>query len=120
MANLSKMDFEAAEERGQRLADIVPHALTIRFDRKSERLIIDLTNGSTFAVPARMLQGLEHATPDQIEDFEISGDGYGLHWNALDADFTVHGLLVGGFGTKAHMALLKEQGAFKTSHNRAA
>lgn len=35
---------------------------------------------------------------------EILGAGYGLHWETLDADFTVGGLLAGVFGTKAYMA----------------
>lgn len=32
------------------------------------------------------------------------GAGHGLHWEALDADFTVPGLLMGLFGTRAWMA----------------
>ena len=31
---------------------------------------------------------------------------YGLHWEKLDADFTVPGLLAGIFGTKRYMAQL--------------
>jgi hypothetical protein len=37
---------------------------------------------------------------------EILGNGYGLHWEALDADISVPGLLAGIFGTKAYMARL--------------
>lgn len=120
MVKLTDSEFEAAIEQGTYVYETVPHASSVRFDRKSERLIIDLTNNCTFAVPARLLQGLEQATHLQIEAFELSCNGYGLHWEALDADFTIHGLLVGGFGTKDHMARLKEQGIFKTSQNRAA
>lgn len=32
------------------------------------------------------------------------GTGYGLHWDALDTDLSVPGLLVGLFGTKSFMA----------------
>lgn len=120
MVKLSDKKFEAAEALGHRVYEAVPHAATVRYDRKKERLIIDLTNNCTFAVPARFLQGLEEASNEQIEAFEMSGDGYGLHWDGLDADFTVHGLLIGSFGTKAHMARLKAQGAFKAQQNRAA
>lgn len=32
------------------------------------------------------------------------GEGYGLHWESLDVDFTVPGLLAGMFGTQSWMA----------------
>ena len=35
---------------------------------------------------------------------EVRGAGHGLHWEALDADFTVPGLIMGLFGTRAWMA----------------
>ncbi len=34
----------------------------------------------------------------------MPGTGYGLHWEALDADLSVPGLLAGRFGTQAFMA----------------
>jgi Protein of unknown function (DUF2442) len=120
MVKLSDPEFEAAEVLGKRVYEMVPHATAVRYDRKKERLIIDLTNTCTFAVPARLLQGLEEASDEQIEAFEMSGDGYGLHWDSLDADFTVQGLLIGSFGTKAHMTRLKAQGAFNAQQDRAA
>ncbi len=110
MAKLDQKAFDKATLAGQRLSETEPHAKSARFDRKSGRLILELTNECTFAVPARFLQGLENATPSQIEAFEISGNGYGLHWHELDADLSVGGLLAGIFGTKAHMARLTEQG----------
>ena len=49
---------------------------------------------------------METATDDQLAAVEILGNGYGLHWEALDADISVPGLLAGIFGTKAYMARL--------------
>jgi Protein of unknown function (DUF2442) len=108
MADVSVEEFEAATERGKRLFETEPHARTARYDRKTGRLILELTNECTFAVPARLLQGLEQASPGEIEAFELSGSGYGIHWDALDADFSIAGLLAGSFGTKAHMAHLQQ------------
>ena len=62
------------------------------------------TNGCTFAFPPRLAQGLEDATADQLAEVEILGAGYGLHWEALDADLSLPGLLAGLLGTKAYMA----------------
>jgi hypothetical protein len=39
-----------------------------------------------------------------LADVEIAGAGHALHWPQLDADFTVPGLLMGVFGTRAWMA----------------
>lgn len=65
---------------------------------------MDLTNGCTFAFPPRLAQGLEAASEDELETVEILGAGYGLHWEVLDVDLSVPGLLTGLFGTKAYMA----------------
>lgn len=81
-----------------------PRAASARYDSRSARVIVDLTNGCTFAFPPRMVQGLEDATDDQLTAIEILGAGYGLHWEALDVDLSIPGLLAGIFGTKTFMA----------------
>jgi hypothetical protein len=104
MAELTDVEIDAALARGKALRATEPRAQKARYDRAKGRLVLDLTNGCTFAFPARMAQGLEEATDDQLAAVEILGNGYGLHWEALDADFSVPGLLAGIFGTKAYMA----------------
>ena len=99
-------DLQAAAERGRMLWETEPRAQSARYDRKSHRIVVELTNGSTFAFPARLAQGLEQATDDALAAVEVLGEGYGLHWEKLDADFTVPGLLAGIFGTKRYMAQL--------------
>lgn len=104
MAELTDAEIDAALERG-RLAELSePRAETVRYDRRNSRIIVDLTNGCTFAFPPRLAQGLEAASDDELDAVEILGAGYGLHWEALDVDLSVPGLLAGLFGTKAHMA----------------
>ena len=104
MANLTDAEIEAAMERGRIAQQTEPRAASARYDRKRGRVIVDLTNGCTFAFPPRMAQGLESATDDELAAIEILGAGYGLHWEALDTDLSVPGLLAGLFGTKAYMA----------------
>ena len=106
MDDASDTDLEAAAERGRQLWESEPRATSARYDRKSGRVVVELTNGSTFAFPARLAQGLKDATDDDLAKVEILGEGYGLHWEKLDADFTVPGLLAGIFGTKRYMAQL--------------
>ena len=66
-------------------------------------MIVDLENGCTFAFPPRLAQGLEAASDDQLAAVEILGRGYGLHWEELDVDLSLPGLMAGLFGTKAWM-----------------
>ena len=98
MAELTDENYAAATERGNWLFVEEPHALSARYDRTTQRMVVELTNGSTFAFPPRAVRGLERATPAQLDSVELSGGGYGLHWEALDADYTVSGLLAGRFG----------------------
>ncbi len=106
MAELTNADIDAALARGKIARATEPRAAKARYDRNLGRMIVALTNGCTFTFPPRLAQGLETATDDQLAAVEILGPGYGLHWEALDADISVPGLLAGIFGTKAHMARL--------------
>ena len=104
MVDLTDADIDAALERGSIAQQTEPRAIAARYDAKNGRVIVDLTNGCTFAFPSRIVQGLETATDEELSAVEILGAGYSLHWEALDTDFTVGGLLAGVFGTKAYMA----------------
>lgn len=99
----SDPQVEAAETRGRALLDREPRALAARYDAKSERIVLELSNGATFAFPPRLAQGLDGATARQLAEVEISGAGFGLHWESLDTDLSILGLLTGSFGTKAWM-----------------
>lgn len=104
MAELTDAQIAAAEELGRTIRAGMPHAASARYDLKSERMIVDLDNGSTFAFPPRLVQGLEAATSEELEEVELLGEGFGLRWERLDVDFTVGGLLNGVFGTARWMA----------------
>ncbi|MGN1289619.1 MAG: DUF2442 domain-containing protein [Bradyrhizobium sp.] len=104
MANLTDAAIDAALERGRSAHTNEPRAATARYDRLSGRVIVDLENGCTFAFPPRLAQGLEAASDNQLAAVEVLGRGYGLHWEDLDVDLSLPGLMAGIFGTKAWMA----------------
>jgi hypothetical protein len=56
-------------------------------------LILKLNDGSRFLIPREDIEGLQDATPEQIAQVEILGNGTGLHWEALDFDLYVPNLL---------------------------
>ena len=98
------LDIDDALARGRNTRASEPRALSARFDARNGRMIVELTNGCTFAFPPRLVQGLEDAGDSDLSAVEILGAGYGLHWEPLDVDISVPGLLAGIFGTKSHMA----------------
>jgi hypothetical protein len=104
MVELTDAQIDAALERGKVARLHEPRGTAARYDRLLDRIIVELTNGCTFAFPPRLVQGLENATEDQLAQVELLGAGSGLHWEALDADLSIPDLLVGLFGTKAFMA----------------
>ena len=104
MVELTKAQYDAAVERGRIAAETQPRAASARYDRKLDRIVIELTNGCTFEFPPKIAEALETMTADELSGVQVLGDGYGLHWDAQDTDFTVPGLVSGIFGTKAWIA----------------
>ena len=87
-----------------------PRAARAHYHSKSRRLVIELTNGVTLAVPPALLDGLHRADARKLAAIEITPDGYGLHWPLLDADFSVMGLVAGTFGSRLWMRELAALG----------
>jgi hypothetical protein len=63
----------------------------VRFD--DDTLWVSLSDGRTIAAPLTWFPRLLDATPAQREKFELSNTG--LHWENLDEDISVAGLLAG-------------------------
>lgn len=117
MAELTDAQIDAALERGRTARLHEPRAAAARYDRRSGRVVVELSNGCTFAFPPHLAQGLEAATEEQLAQVEVLRAGSGLHWQALDADLSIPGLLAGLFGTKAYLA---QQAGRATSPAKAA
>lgn len=117
----SDEQIEAANARGRAMIESGdPRAASARYDAESGRVLVDLTNGCTFAFPARRVQGLEDATDAEIAEVEILGAGFGLHWETRDVDIRIIGLMNGIFGTKAYMSELARRAGSVTSPAKAA
>ena len=70
-----------------------PLAKKATFD--SINIWVELADGRKLGVPLAYFPRLLHATPTQLENYEISGGGTGLHWEELDEDILVKGLMMG-------------------------
>jgi len=114
-------EFEKATERAQGRQDSLPRAIRVHYDRTGRKLVVDLSSKLTLSFSPYDAQGLEQATPWQLEEVEISPSGFGIHFPRLDADLYVPGLLEGFLGSKKWMASrLGQLGGQSRSHAKKA
>jgi Protein of unknown function (DUF2442) len=66
-------------------------ATSVRFDE--DTMWVELTDGRTLGVPLAWFPRLLQATPAQRKQIELSR--VGLHWEELDEDISIAGLLAG-------------------------
>jgi hypothetical protein len=92
-----------------------PCAKAVKYNIKRDLIEIYLTNGSIFSFPPHLAQGLGEATPEQLNNVWIDAAGLSIHWDSLDADFSVLGLIQGVFGSKSWMAELGRKGGQSSS-----
>jgi hypothetical protein len=68
-------------------------AKSLRFDANT--MWVELLDGRVLGIPLAWFPRLLHASAEQRQHYEISGGGAGLHWEELDEDISVAGLLAG-------------------------
>lgn len=68
-------------------------AKALRFDE--DTMWVDLTDGRTLGIPLAWFPILLEASPEQRLRYRIGASGNGLHWEELDEDISVEGLLAG-------------------------
>jgi Protein of unknown function (DUF2442) len=66
-------------------------AKELRFD--DHTMWVELSDGRTLGIPLAWFPRLLNATPEQRAAYEIGQ--YGLHWEAIDEDISIEGLLAG-------------------------
>ena len=70
-----------------------------------EALTVELEDARTVSVPLVWYPRLSYATPEERNNWEIIGRGYGIHWPDLDEDISVKGLLIGNTSGESQKSL---------------
>jgi hypothetical protein len=60
-----------------------------------DTITANLIDGRTISVPLVWSWRLSEATPEQRANYEIVGDGEGVHWPDIDEDISAEGMLYG-------------------------
>ncbi|CAN7357220.1 DUF2442 domain-containing protein [Rhizobium sp. LjRoot258] len=104
----SNEDLGYAKERWSAERAVRPISESVRYDADSGKVIIEFMNGSAFMVPVGALQGLEGGSEDDLAEVELLGET-GLHWERLDVDHSIAGLMSGIFGNADQIGAGKKQ-----------
>lgn len=84
--------YRAATKLSEQLDKTEPRAVHAEYDAAKGVVMVQLRSGCWFGFPPEMEPSLRGATAEQLAAVEVVF-GYGLHWEELDADITVPGLI---------------------------
>jgi hypothetical protein len=71
----------------------LPTALDISVTR--DTLTVELSDGRTISIPLEWFPRLVHATIEERNNWRLIGKGRGIHWEDIDEDISIEGLLAG-------------------------
>ena len=71
----------------------VPYAEDVTVTQ--EALNVDLSDGRTISVPVAWFPRLLYPTQKERDNWRLIGRGHGIHWEEIDEDISVEGLLAG-------------------------
>jgi hypothetical protein len=71
----------------------IPDAIDVKVT--DDTLSVELSDGRTISVPLDWYPRLTHATEAERNNWRIIGRGHGIHWEDIDEDISVEGLLAG-------------------------
>ena len=96
-SGIGEIEFDRQNEqaiRAAREADRVePRATAVTYDRDQALVLVHLRSGFTFGFPPERIPGLERVSNRQLSNVRISPSGDGLHWDDVDVDASLTGLI---------------------------
>ncbi len=86
-------EAEKWEAEEAKLPNVERVARSARYDTRKRALVLVLATGAELSIPIASIPKLAKATAAELSEVELEPDGTGLHWETLDADFHVVGLV---------------------------
>ncbi len=69
----------------------IPHATDVHVT--DDNLTVDLSDGRSISVPVSWFPRLIQATESERKNWRLIGKGHGIHWEDIDEDISIEGLL---------------------------
>lgn len=73
-------------EKGLRIRQIMS-------DKNLNTMVILLNNGHALKIPINHFKSLKNATQVDLDKWELIGNGIGIHWQSIDEDLSLKGLI---------------------------
>jgi hypothetical protein len=67
----------------------------VRAEVTADTLVVDLADGRSVSVPLGWYPRLLEASPEEKSQLHLIGEGEGIHWDLLDEDISVEGIVAG-------------------------
>ncbi len=107
IGRMSDNELEAqiaqAIEAGEIANQTEPRASRVCYDEVQDAIVIYLKNDLFLGIPRRLLQGLDRATTEELQDFWLTSNGDAVHWDRLNVSFGITGLVNEVYGTQNWM-----------------
>jgi hypothetical protein len=71
----------------------VPEALNVSLT--DDTLSVDLNDGRSISVPIAWFPRLLHSNEQERNNWRLIGRGQGIHWEDIDEDISIEGLIAG-------------------------
>ncbi|MBA7526953.1 hypothetical protein ES705_19124 [subsurface metagenome] len=71
----------------------IPNAQSVTVT--DDTLSVDLSDGRSISVPLAWFPRLLYATPRERDNWRLIGNGHGIHWEDIDEDISIEGLIAG-------------------------
>jgi hypothetical protein len=96
-----------------------PIATSYSFDPATRIVSIRTNDGSRIDFPTWKIRELQNASDDEVRNAYITKAGDAIHWDNLDAHYTIAGLAANIFGTREWMRELGRKGGSAVSAKKA-
>ena len=83
----------------------VPRAVSVSID--DDTLTVELDDGRTVSVPVAWYPRLLHGSKEERANWRLIGKGHGIHWENVDEDISVEGILAGRPSGESQVSLKK-------------
>ena len=71
----------------------IPEALNVSIT--DDTLSVDLSDGRSISAPIAWFPRLLHSSEEERNNWRLIGRGMGIHWEDIDEDISIEGLLAG-------------------------
>lgn len=83
-----------------------PWAVSAKYDRRTQRLVVQFNKGTILSVPINLVPALNGLGDKDVASVSVLPPGFYLDWPDLDIQVSIAWLLTGMYGNQAAMPLI--------------